>query len=54
MVLRWSTPAGVARDECMVDIPNHDLRKGTASRRRLRGNQPDSFVRDAQLIEAEL
>jgi hypothetical protein len=29
MVLRWSTPARVAGDECMVDIPDHDLRKGT-------------------------
>jgi hypothetical protein len=29
MVLRWSTPARVARDECMVDIPDDDLRKGT-------------------------
>jgi hypothetical protein len=28
MVMRRSTPARVAGDECMVDIPDHDLRKG--------------------------
>jgi hypothetical protein len=28
MVLRLSTLARVARDEYMVDIPDHELRKG--------------------------
>jgi hypothetical protein len=29
MAMRWSTPVRVAEDECMVDISDHDLRKGT-------------------------